>query len=173
MSTTPNIAIIKNNKLLINDDILKTINDNAKVFNMDREDLTVLNNAFAEGMDIPLAMDNKREVYEIRNNNELAGAIILVPEDDPVVGSCIEVDIFVFKQYQTLGIGKKAIELLVNLGLNKTLIANIYHKNKAKGGLISILELANFKYLDSDDELVTYYYKVGNDTLQTQIQFKK
>lgn len=154
------VFIIKNNDVIINEDILNSIQANPLALNIDANSLNYLVESFNTGKQISLNGDGSREVYEIHYNDELAGVILLEPQEDPEAGAVTEIIIFVFEQFQGNGISKKAMEQLLELESNTKLLATIHQENIAKEGLVRLFQTLGFKPLMPNEDYVAYLRKI-------------
>ncbi|HDR7661460.1 hypothetical protein [Bacillus wiedmannii] len=155
------IQLVRNDTILINNEILAGINKNAKVFNMSEEALYHLNTSFEEGNEIPLIHPyvTDRQAYEIISDNNQVGIILLSLDEDPEYGWLWEVIILVFESFQGNGISKKAIKMIIELNSEKSFISIIHTDNEAKDGLKRLLSELEFQLIQEEREYITLILK--------------
>ncbi|MEG7895988.1 hypothetical protein [Bacillus paranthracis] len=145
------INLVRNDRLLIDQDILNGINNNAILFNVDEKILNYLNTNYEEGNELPLIPYGvERHAYEIISNSDRVGIIILSLEEDPQYGMLWEVIILIFERFQGQGFSKTAINELIRLNSEISLRATIHQHNEAKQGLEKVLSDLGFIVIQPD-----------------------
>lgn len=154
------INLVRNDEIMIDQEILDGINRNAIVFNMDEDSLNYINRNYEERNELPLIPYGvTRQVYELIFDTERVGIIVLSLEEDPEHGKVWEAIILVFGRFQRQGFSKQSLKGLIKQNIELPLRVTIHQENNARTGLENILSELGFIVIQRNKEYVTLLRK--------------